>query len=202
MYNQLSNFPYSRAFVTQPFTAGVEFTEEEADRITALFGRDELRRADIDQGRIDDQVRISNVKFYYPSEETFWIFDKLNQILTLNNEHVWNFDLNGYESFQYAEYDAKDGGKYDFHADLDYSNREKSTDLQTRKLSLSLILNRPGIDFEGGDFEVMIGDRPVACPQAKGMVLVFPSWVMHRVTPVTRGVRKSIVVWVTGPKFR
>jgi PKHD-type hydroxylase len=49
---------------------------------------------------------------------------------------------------------------------------------------------------------VLLGQEPIRCPQAKGMVILFPSWVIHRVTPVTKGVRKSIVVWVTGPKFR
>ena len=202
MYKQLTNYPFLRAFATQPLTSGVEFTAEEVERMNALFGKDELRRADVDRGNIDDSVRIANVKFHYPAEESYWIFEKLNYIIELNNEQIWNFDLNGYESFQYTEYEAEDGGKYDFHADIDYSQRDGVADLQTRKLSLSLILSEPGVDFEGGEFQILVGREPITCEQKKGSVLLFPSWVLHRVTPVTKGVRKSIVVWVMGPKFR
>lgn len=202
MYSHLTNFPFVRAYATQPLSSGVEFTAEEIDKMNELFSRAELRKSDLDEGRTDESVRVSNVKFYYPEPETYWIFEKLNYIIELNNSQFWNFDLNGYESFQYSEYEASEGGKYDFHADIDYSNREGATDLQTRKLSLSVILNEQGVDYEGGDFQILIGPKPITCDQAKGTVLLFPSWVLHRVAPVTKGVRKSIVVWVTGPKFR
>lgn len=202
MYSQITNFPFPRAFATPPISAGVEFTPEEVDRMNAFFSKEPLRTADIDQGTVDESIRISKVKFYYPDAESFWIFDRLNNIIQLNNSHMWNFDLNGYESFQYAEYAAAEGGKYDFHADLDYKSRQGAEDPQTRKLSLSLILNQQGVDFEGGDFQILLGTEPVTCAQEKGSVLLFPSWVLHRVTPVTKGVRKSVVVWVTGPKFR
>jgi PKHD-type hydroxylase len=202
VYNQITNYPYLRAFATQPLSSGVEFSNEEVDRIVAQFANEPLRRGDLDEGRVDESLRIANLNFYYPTEETFWIFEKLNYIIQLNNEQFWNFDLNGYASFQYTEYEAAEGGKYDFHADMDYSQRDGAADPQTRKLSLSLILNEPGVDFEGGEFQILLGREPITCDQAKGSVLLFPSWVLHRVTPVTRGVRKSIVVWVTGPKFR
>jgi len=202
MPNQISNYPFARAFATPPLTSGVEFSGEEIDRMNALFSTADLRSGDADQGGVDDEIRISDIKFYYPEPDTFWIFDRLNNIIQVNNEHMWNFELNGYESFQYTEYSAEVGGKYDFHADLDYRDRRNAADPQTRKLSLSLILNEPGVDFEGGEFQIMIGPEPMTCTQAKGSVLLFPSWVLHRVTPVTRGVRKSLVVWVTGPKFR
>jgi PKHD-type hydroxylase len=202
LYNQLTNYPYLRAFATQPLSDGVEFTNEEVDRITALFAKDELRPGDLNEGTVDESRRIANLKFYYPNEQTYWIFEKLNYIIQLNNEQFWNFDLNGYANFQYTEYEGSEGGKYDFHADIDYSQREGAVDPQTRKLSLSLILSEPGVDFEGGEFQILLDREPITCHQAKGSVLLFPSWVLHRVTPVTRGVRKSIVVWVTGPKFR
>jgi PKHD-type hydroxylase len=151
---------------------------------------------------VNQDIRVSNIKFYYPEESTFWIFDKLNRVVDFHNRHVWNFDLNGYESFQYSEYLGQQGGKYDFHTDIDYAGASTGGDPQTRKLSLSLILNEQGVDYEGGDFQVLIGSQPISIPQTVGSIILFPSWVLHRVTPVTKGVRKSIVVWVTGPKFR
>ncbi len=203
MYKLLSNYPFTRAFPTRAFTSAVEFTPDEIGRMNYLFSKDELRPADLNQDRsVDQKFRIANIKFFYPDEENFWIFEKLNDIIAMSNEHVWNFELNGYESFQYTEYEASEGGKYDFHADLDYSDRSEGSDPQTRKLSLTLVLNQPGTDFEGGEFQFLLGEKPITCPQTKGMVILFPSWVLHRITPVTKGVRKSVVVWVTGPKFR
>lgn len=200
-YNQISNFPFDRAFTTQPISSSIEFTPEEIDRMNFLFSKGDTRAGDVG-GKVDNEYRISNIKFYYPDESSFWIFEKLNYVIELNNRHIWNFDLNGYESFQYTEYHASEGGKYEFHADIDYADRRGAADPQTRKLSLSVILSEPGVDYEGGDFQIMIGNQPVTLAQAKGAVLIFPSWVLHRVTPVTKGVRKSLVVWVTGPKFR
>lgn len=203
MYKLLSNYPYTRAFPTRAFTSAVQFSAAEIERMTAFFSKEKLRPADVEQEKsIDQRIRIANVKFYYPDEENFWIFEKLNDIIVMGNEHVWNFDLNGYESFQYTEYEASQGGKYEFHADLDYSDRREMSDPQTRKLSLTLVLNEPAADFEGGEFQFLLGTKPITCAQTKGAVILFPSWVLHRVTPVTKGVRKSLVVWVTGPKFR
>jgi PKHD-type hydroxylase len=201
VYNQISNFPYQRAFAIQPFVANVDFSTQEIDKMTAMFSQDELTPAPLIEGRVNETARISDVKFYYPEEGNFWIFEKLNQIIDVNNRHMWNFDLNGYDSFQYTEYDGANGGKYDFHTDIDYGGNN-SPDPQTRKLSLSVFLNEPGVDYEGGEFQMLVGSKPISIRQTKGGVLLFPSWVLHRVTPVTRGVRKSLVVWVTGPKFR
>jgi PKHD-type hydroxylase len=201
VYNQISNFPYQRAFAIQPFISSVDFTPEEVARMNAMFSQDILTPAPLIEGRVNENARISDVKFYYPEEDNFWIFEKLNFIIDSSNQHVWNFDLNGYDSFQYTEYRASQGGKYDFHTDIDYTGGN-SPDPQTRKLSLSLFLNEPGVDYEGGEFQMLVGSQPMSIKQTAGGVLLFPSWVVHRVTPVTRGVRKSLVVWVTGPKFR
>lgn len=201
MYNQISNFPFDRAFAIQPVVTSIEFTPEEVDRMTSRFSNDLLKPADLIEGHVNESVRISNVRFYYPEEDTFWIFEKLNRIIDVHNLHIWNFDLNGYESFQYTEYEASQGARYEYHTDIDYSGRN-GTDPQTRKLSLSVILSEPGVDFEGGELQMLLGTQPLTCKQAKGAVVLFPSWVLHRVTPVTRGVRKSLVIWVNGPKFR
>ena len=80
-----------------------------------------------------------------------------------------------------------------------------------RKLSMTLLLNG---HFEGGEFQFYNGGRPIDDVgeitgkqiendiKSQGTVIVFDSRDFHRVTPVTRGVRHSLVSWVTGPNFK
>ena len=75
---------------------------------------------------------------------------------------------------------------------------------ETRKFSLSFLLSEPGVDFEGGEFEINQGEQenPIVAETKKNRIIGFPSWTIHRVKPVTKGIRKSLVIWVIGPKFR
>jgi PKHD-type hydroxylase len=109
--------------------------------------------------------------------------------------------LNGYDSFQYTEYQAFEGGKYDFHMDTIMGKNKPANMPETRKLSVTLVLND---DFEGGEFYMNNGQEKDAelIPTGKGRLILFPSFLIHRVAPVTKGVRKSLVVWVNGPKFK
>jgi PKHD-type hydroxylase len=77
-------------------------------------------------------------------------------------------------------------------------------DAEPRKLSLTLLLNDDNDDFEGGEFQINNGkqETPITVDMFKGRAVLFPSFMIHRVKPVTKGVRKSLVVWVLGPKFR
>ena len=66
------------------------------------------------------------------------------------------------------------------------------------------MLSEPGVDFEGGEFEINQGTEtnPMVTDTKKNRAIVFPSWTIHRVKPVIKGVRKSLVIWVVGPKFK
>jgi PKHD-type hydroxylase len=70
-----------------------------------------------------------------------------------------------------------------------------------RKLSMVLQLSDPS-EYDGGDLEFYVQSEPIKAEKKKGIVYVFPSWVLHRVTPVTRGTRRSLVMWIAGPKFK
>ena len=93
---------------------------------------------------------------------------------------------------------------YDWHMDTILGNQlNNAWDSETRKLTLILLLSDPDVDFSGGELEINAGresfpDRPVF---PRGRILAFPSFMIHRVKPVTAGVRKSLVVWIEGPKF-
>ncbi len=85
MNNGISNQPYARAFFTEPMTAGIAFSPEEVDRMNALFSSKGTKTSATDGQFIDEKMRISDINFYYPNEQTAWIFEKLNYIIDFNS---------------------------------------------------------------------------------------------------------------------
>lgn len=145
-----------------------------------------------------NQLRISNVNFSSPDEENRWIFDKFNVFFQMINDRFYGFDLIGYNSFQFSTYKAKEKGKYGWHTDGFFGKQGLGKEGLHRKLSMSLLLND---DFEGGDFEINT-DSPSKIELKKGRAIFFPSFFLHQVTPVTKGIRKSIVIWAEGPRWK
>lgn len=115
---------------------------------------------------------------------------------------AFGFDLNMFYEIQFTEYDSSMGGFYGWHEDLLWVPPEGRN--SQRKLSFVTQLTDPS-EYDGGDLELKIEgqelpDRDLLRKQ--GTSLVFPSFLRHRVTPVTRGVRYSLVTWYEGPPFR
>ena len=201
MYNMIYNNPEERARISYSYvTWNGAFSSEEIDRIVEYCDSQgtELGTTFSSDNESVKNVRDSNVKFHHPNEDTSWIFHRLNDVIYSANQQFYNFNLNGYAYFQYTTYD-KDG-RYDWHSDMAYGNNERDKNIQPRKLSLSLLLND---DFEGGEFQINTGkeSEPTIVDLKKGQIVLFPSFILHRVTPITQGTRKSLVVWTLGPKF-
>ena len=138
----------------------------------------------------------------YNNEENKWLFDLLSSAVDDVNMHFYNFHLTGFNFFQYAVYQGT-GHHYDFHYDARFAEPQMNpTSYGARKLSFSLVLSDNN-EYEGGEFEVVTSTVPNSIvPQSKGMLIAFPSFISHRVKPVTSGVRKSIVFWICGPRFK
>ena len=113
------------------------------------------------------------------------------------NQNLYHFDLHSMsEQIQYTEYYDYEKGHYDWHMDTGYGN------LSQRKISVTVQLS-DGDEYEGGDLQLWPGGTyPLVAPRGKGNVVIFPSFLMHRVTPVTRGTRKSFVLWLGGGHYR
>ncbi len=213
-YLGITNNPIGRQRVIDPWCFWVNaFSNEELEKIKELMSRTQVESAKIsgldnnkspiENGVVDSSIRSSRVAFHNPNNENRWIFDRFNRVIESLNSQYFNFDINGYSAFQYSEYHAEEQGKYDWHMDI-YLGDVPTHEYETRKLSLTMLLNEPGVDFEGGDFELIQSslDKHQTIQLEKGKIVVFPSFIFHRVKPVTRGVRKSLVIWVVGPKFR
>jgi predicted 2-oxoglutarate/Fe(II)-dependent dioxygenase YbiX len=109
------------------------------------------------------------------------------------NQKAWKFDITHANQTEYLRYDID--GHYHSHIDTFF----KPDDTQTRKLTVLTFLND---DFEGGRLFLQTGDKKIYPPQAAGTALIFPSFVLHGVEPVTKGIRRSIVTWMVGPWFK
>lgn len=109
------------------------------------------------------------------------------------NSDIWKFDVNKANQTDYLIYDVD--GHYVKH--IDTFILPGST--ETRKLTILAFLND---DFEGGRLFLEVGDKKMYPPQKPGTVLIFPSFILHGVEPVTKGIRRSIVTWLVGPWFK
>lgn len=144
---------------------------------------------------INHDIRSSTVSWISHNDESSFIYEKLGWISRQLNGEFFGFDVWGFsEHLQYTKY-ASTNDHYTWHMD-----KGAGTD-SPRKLSLVLQLSDPE-EYEGGDLEFFLSSEPTQAIKKKGTVYAFPSYIMHRVTPVTSGIRKTLVIWLAGPKFR
>lgn len=153
-----------------------------------------------DGGTANNDFRSSEIRWIDPNhEQSKFIVDMLWYFGREANRNSFGFDIDYLPDIQYTKYSADENGKYDWHCDTFWGNPSA----YDRKLSIVIQLTDPS-EYEGGDFEIdhMHPQLPADQIKAKGTVIVFPSFINHRVTPVTSGVRRSLVSWIQGPKFR
>jgi PKHD-type hydroxylase len=176
------------------------FTDQELDDFTGYCDRLELQDATIGghEGPAPAELRLSKVAWIAPFIDggNQWIFDKMGSIARLMNSQFYQFDLTEIaENMQFTVYNGGDNGHYEWHQDTN-----PMSPMPPRKLSLVLLLTETS-QFEGGDLQLFTNE--IQTPeQLRGRVIGFPSYMSHRVTPVTKGQRKSLVCWVGGPHFR
>lgn len=148
---------------------------------------------------IDTNIRRSNVRWVLRDNEDFkdvysFVEDKFHQA----NINAFGADIRYIPSLQFTEYDSKVIGHYDWHEDVFW----ESNNLYDRKLSMVIQLTNPN-NYEGGELELQVHEPPNREDlKRRGTIIVFPSFVKHRVTPVTAGLRNSLVAWIEGPSWR
>ena len=166
-------------------------TKEECQKII-LIGKSKV----LEEGNAvnNNKARDSNISWLAPSDDLHWLYRKLTDTITSLNNRFFGFELEGFaEGLQFTNYKAPNG-KYNRHVDRAYN-------WQVRKLSITVQLSNPN-DYEGGNLELINGDKPIICEKQQGKLYAFPSFMLHRVTPITKGERNSLVAWVTGSSFR
>jgi PKHD-type hydroxylase len=184
------------------------FSPEECEKIIELGLALPVADATIGHGgrsNVDTGMRRSQVRWFNRGAEDYqWLFRRLENCFQCANVNAFNFELTYFREVQFTEYDASYEGKYDWHEDGTWCRNHPTR----RKLSVCVQLSGSA-DYEGGNLEVdskQVGGEnnlpKKAALRSLGTTLVFPSFLKHRVTPVTSGKRYSLVSWYEGPPFR
>jgi PKHD-type hydroxylase len=178
------------------------FTNDELTKILSLPQWNQSETASVggssNQGSVNNNIRRSNVAWIYPTPETMFIWEKVSAAIADINSRFFRFDLTGcYEPFQLGIYSGDIQGHYNWHTDAGMYDVHVP-----RKLSMTLMLSDPS-EYVGGELQLKTeSDEAITVQTPKGRAWFFPSYTLHRVAPVTKGVRRSLVIWVGGPAFK
>jgi PKHD-type hydroxylase len=177
------------------------FTGEDIDNIIALGELADFQKGSIGGGtpqnpKIDTDIRNTEIAWIEPNPKSEWLYERIKQFVARINHDKYQFDLYTIQALQYGKY--KPGGHYTWHVD---SGRNINVH---RKLSFILGLSEPD-SYEGGELLLNLSgnaDNSHELKIRRGDLIAFPSYIPHKVNPVTSGERLTLVTWATGPKFR
>lgn len=185
----------------------IAYGEQQVDQ-TALTG-DFDGKAPTDQKDVSKLYKTRNSSIVWMTDT--WIYNEITPYIhRANKEAGWNFEWQHSESCQFTKY--KETQHYTWHQDSwskPYDKPRRNDYGLIRKLSVTVSL-ADGDSYEGGDLEFDLRNRGDSEPviqtskeaRVKGSIIVFPSFVWHRVAPVTKGTRYSLVIWNLGNPFQ
>lgn len=171
------------------------FSAAELDAFEEYGDRMVLQKATLAAGDNDDDIRITQVAWLEHSAESAALYERIGQLVRKLNQEIYRFDVTGLENIQYTVYRAAQGGHYHWHIDHGPHNPKP------RKISLSIQLTEPS-QYAGCDLQFQVSNKIGVAPRKRGAIIAFPSFFLHRVTPIVSGTRKALVIWATGPEFR
>ena len=174
------------------------FTPDQCQQIIDCGRRQPPQKAQVGMNKpgsgLDTKKRITTIS-WIPFKEMQPMYDDLNMFIQKANRNHFGFgDIQITEQAQFTEY--PEGGFYDWHMDTDVTMEKEPP---VRKISMTCLLS-PENQFEGGDLELMAPGKRVKLKQ--GHAIIFASFLNHRVAPVVKGVRQSLVMWFGGEPFK
>ena len=169
------------------------FTKEECEKIIKIAKNKGLTKGTT-RSKDETDVRQSQICWLYAFDNLEWVFKKITDIVLNLNSRFFNFDIFGLnEGLQFTNYKAP-SNKYGKHID-------KGLDNVIRKLSLSIQLTNSK-EYEGGELFLYEDEKGIEMKKEQGTLILFPSYILHEVKPITKGERNSLVSWVTGKQFK
>lgn len=147
-------------------------------------------------GDTSKDIRSSSIKWIPQDENWMWLYRKMGELAAIANNNLWKFELHNMpEAIQYTEYYASEEGHYNWHQDIGPGVAS------LRKVSITVQLSESD-EYEGGDLEISQGANALTAPRGAGVAVIFPSYMLHRVSKVTKGTRRSFVLWVGGEHYK
>lgn len=146
------------------------------------------------------ELRRSKIRFIQKSDPKFtWLFDELWKMAIRTNDEWFGFQISKLDYIQLAEYSDEDFGEYKTHHDVFWMNNDP---YYHRKLTAVIQLSDPN-DYDGGDLELLeLAEYPNPKDiRQQGSVIFFPSFLLHKANPVTKGKRYSLSCWFDGKKW-
>lgn len=174
----------------------------ECDDLIALVQRQQLKDAGLVGGTTAHSIRRADIAWLDDLPEAGWVMDRMMRMVSQANHQAFGFDITDFgESPQVARYDAAREGHFDWHSDIGARNLNGGNWAAKRKLTIVIQLTDPA-GYDGGALELRPDSNIRSAPRDRGTAILFPSFVLHRVTPVTTGTRWSLTLWSHGPAFR
>ena len=138
-----------------------------------------------------------DIAYLPPDNNTKGLYEKLEKLVIQANEELFNFSITQVTDLIHYVIYPENGGHLDWHMDIG------KFQVNRRKLALTVQLSDPS-EYDGGEFEIWFGGKEkfITVPRQKGDVIIFPTFLMHRIKPITRGQRKALVFWTGGEPFK
>lgn len=178
------------------------FSPEECDMIIQEGELSEFKKAGLgygDNSHTNLAYRDTDIVWIEPKPETYWLFDRMNDICARINFDKFQMQIEKFDGFQYSKYTVD--GHFDWHTDVIPEPRYNK---HFRKITLILMLSDE-TDYEGGELEICTGGNFETAQSMKlkrGDIVAMYSFTPHKVAPVTKGNRMTLVTWALGEKLK
>lgn len=186
--------------ITKKKVPELAFTEKECDKILNMLKETYPNSASVggttNDSRIARKIRSAEIYILDNDEENRWIYEKVGAIVSFANKYHFDYDISGItHGIQLIEYrsDEEVKGHYDWHTDTG------SGEPATRKISFTAQLSHPS-DYEGCDLIINNHGTELTASKERGSVHLFPSYMVHKVTPISKGTRYALVIWIHGSR--
>jgi PKHD-type hydroxylase len=182
------------------------FSEREIRQINRLIRDNKFKDGILtfkDGDKVNHKYRSCEDTWISNNENTKWIYDRIKSIMIEANNEYWNFNIDDLHNLKYIKYNASDEDHVDWHMDI---NSTYNTEI---KIGISIQLSDPE-EYEGGELQIVNksfftyanNKSSISVPKEKGCAILFPSYLLHRVKPVTKGERKCLVIFAYGEPFK
>ena len=158
------------------------FLEEEVEQIIELGDALVLEEGKVHGDKVNHSIRNSRIAWIHPEKDTWWLFDRAIMVFKSG------LPFSTLQSMQYTVY--YDKGHYDFHRDIGTGD-----EIMKARVNVGILQLSSPSEYKGGVLQIKYQDEVIDVMKTRGMVTTFPIELLHRVTPVTSGVIKTLIMW-------